>query len=197
MVRRHGSAPEKEKWGWCRHQPPMSRGFGSVPRKAPHLRPRAVSETHSGTKAPSGFSRLPGRNPKVPAVRRRPLPRRSRRAAAGFRHRPGGRSRSLVPPCRKAHAFASVSLGGGPFEPPFPRPWAPASGGDRNRQVRIWLDRSAAVSVRSPVPPGFCRGCRLPRRPGFHLAAASRGGFVSRPRLARSAPRGITLRPCP
>jgi len=166
---------------WVRRRLPPSSGLGK--RAEPRL--RRLSRLPDRTRRPRRFAS--GK------------PRRVRRETLTIRHRRAGYSACAGSPCRagKDEARAQSS----------PSVTAPSSRPSLALASRLpkdalcpgpdWLDSRPCVAARSVVPPGFCRGCRSSRRPGFHLAAAVRGGFVSRPRLARSAPGGLSLRLCP
>jgi hypothetical protein len=170
----HGPLPisdgeEYRNGGRCRHRPPLSRGLSSAPRSA-RFRPRAVSDRRRSPKA-RPRSRLAGQGPKAPAARRW----RFRKGAAGrsirIRRRPERTvcSRIRPLPCRKKETLARAlhprrRLG----RAALPSPSAPGG----SRRSGLAGRKGPAVAARSVVPPGFCRGCRAARRPGFHLATA-------------------------
>lgn len=67
--------------------------------------------------------------------------------------------------------------------------------GEAAFSLGFWPDQGTGVAAPSVIPPGFCRACRVSRRPWPSPGCRSRGGFVSRPRLAQSLPKERPLRP--
>jgi hypothetical protein len=176
--------PQNVNGGWCRHQPPLSRGLPSRLGKA--LRPPS-----SGSGKPVGprsrrFPRLPARDPKVPAVRPWLAPKGPPGSSFGFRHRPGGTSsfRLQSPPAGRAK-LARPSPSAAALRAALPSPSHPAF--RRRPHVRVRLAGLVSGRRRPLLPPAGLLP-RLPRPPWPWLSPGCRcrGGFVSRPRLARS-----------
>jgi hypothetical protein len=170
--RRPAAAPNSNG-GWCRHQPPLSRG--PVARLGEARRPPSSGSGKPPAPRRRLLPRLPDQDPKVLAVRRWPIPK-DRPGNPNSSATVGPASRLAPPfrPCGDRDACASFTLGGGSSEPPFPRlrnrrPKTPAA------RVRIGWTRdrplpSAPSSCRASAEaaalraPGLSPSCRLSRR---------------------------------
>ena len=127
----------------------------------------------AGAGAPPLFP-APRRSPKAPAVRRWRIPKEPPDRSSRIRHRTERtvclRIRPL--PCRARQTLARLRPRRRLGRAALPSPSHAGFRGKPNVRVRMAGRERPGVAVRSVVPPGFCRGCRAARRPGFHLAAA-------------------------
>ena len=177
-----------ENGGWCCHQPPIPESFPSAGPGGPASCPPSGGFGH--TRPAEAFPAAPARAavPAGPAGSPFGRPRRRHRPEARTPERPSCRAGIGVSPSPSAAARSS-------------RPALASPAGFRGKppgSARIGRTFDTAVSVRvSPVPPGFCRGCRA------RLAVACTWLPLSR-RLRQppspctfAAQRRFPLRPCP
>lgn len=164
--------------------------FNSAPCGA-HVRPRAVralrrSEAPAAPRLPAQEHEAPGGSPVAdPRTRRGDRPKVAARSgnSVRLRFRSAGRVRNACAPIPEAAA-------------PSSRPALaadPVSGGNRHMGSGLAGARVRPLPVPPSFQPGFCRGAAS-AWPWLAPGCRCRGGFVSRPRLARSIPRDFPLR---